>query len=565
MPGEDSIHLRFSGANLFPILDLCGDVAVLLNKNGIIEYVNKSMCQLLNYQCGELTGQSVKTIVHPDYHAQVQRDIEHVVAGEELDDAKYLLVGKEGTTHKVEVQARRINDNAGNFQAVLFVAQDVTTGDSWKSHPERLAYLMENLATGVVYVEGEQIVEINRVCIGMFGYDSRDEMLGMRWDELVAPQDADHLREALRRVLAGEERLALYKCLGRRRDGSTFHCAISISLGHGGWRPVALVLVSDISQEVQAAEALRQVTEQLQRIMDTMPAIACRLSPAGETLFVNKYVEVVTGYTPEELIGRNWWEVLYPGDEYEQVERVLETLEHEDVHNYAMTLTTKNGEKRIVSWNSANEWDEQGRLQCINGIGIEVSEHRRMEQEIHRQRDRIQQYLDIAGVILLSLDTNGTVTLINKKGCEILGWSEEEILGKDWFSNFVPESHRQQVKLVFERLKSGYVEELEYFENPVLTKDGEQRIIAWHNSVLTDAAGNFQGLLASGEDITERRQIEEQLRQAARMEAIGQLTAGITHDFNNMLTVIMTQIELMELTMGPNEDLQILKDAAERF
>ncbi|MBC7239932.1 MAG: PAS domain S-box protein, partial [Chloroflexi bacterium] len=86
---------------------------------------------------------------------------------------------------------------------------------------------------------------------------------------------------------------------------------------------------------------------------------------------------------------------------------------------------------------------------------------------------------------------------------EILGYSEEEIIGKDWFTNFLPEDIRDNVKMVFQKLVNGELEPVRYNENPVLTKKGEQRIIAWHNSFLRDEHGNISEVISAGEDITE--------------------------------------------------------------
>ena len=116
-----------------------------------------------------------------------------------------------------------------------------------------------------------------------------------------------------------------------------------------------------------------------------------------------------------------------------------------------------------------------------------------------------QQFLDIVRVIIVAIDASRKVTLINRKGCEVLGYNTDEITGKNWFDNFLPENIRDEVKTVFARIMAGEIEPVEYFENPVLTKSGEERIIEWHNTLLKDEAGNIIVTLSSGEDITERK------------------------------------------------------------
>lgn len=174
---------------------------------------------------------------------------------------------------------------------------------------------------------------------------------------------------------------------------------------------------------------------------------------------------------------------------------------------------------------------------------------RRSEEALRKERDTAQTYLDVAGVILLALDADQKVTLINKKGCEVLGRAERDIVGKNWFDHFVPEPFRSEMKEYFPRFVEGDIERFAYFENPVLTSSGEERMIAWRNTVLVDESGRIEGTLSSGEDVTERKRLEDQLRQAQKMEAVGRLAGGVAHDFNNILTTIIGYGSLMQFDL----------------
>ncbi len=110
--------------------------------------------------------------------------------------------------------------------------------------------------------------------------------------------------------------------------------------------------------------------------------------------------------------------------------------------------------------------------------------------------------------------------LINRKGCEVLGWPESEIVGKNWFDHFIPESVRETIQTRFANMLAGELGDLEYFENPVLTRSGDEHLIAWYNRVLKDQDGEITGVLSSGEDITERRAVDEELRRHTEMLAL---------------------------------------------
>ena len=166
-------------------------------------------------------------------------------------------------------------------------------------------------------------------------------------------------------------------------------------------------------------------------------------------------------------------------------------------------------------------------------LGSEIY-RQQTEQALTRERNRAQRYLDVAGVVMLVVDADQRVSLINRKGCELLGGSEAEILGKNWFDNFLPADAREEVRAMFARLMSREMDLPEYYRNPVVTLDGEQRLIAWHNTLLEDEAGNVIATLSSGEDITQQEQSrqqlterEEQLRLTLENAPIGILSAGL--------------------------------------
>ena len=139
---------------------------------------------------------------------------------------------------------------------------------------------------------------------------------------------------------------------------------------------------------------------------------------------------------------------------------------------------------------------------------------RQAESQLQEERNRAQEYLKIAAVILLVLDKDGEITLLNRKGHEVLGYKEEELVGRNWFETCLPQRIRSEVRSVFEQLLAGDLARLEHHENPVMTKSGEERIISWHNTFLKDEAGAITATLSSGEDVTERKQAEEALARS---------------------------------------------------
>jgi PAS domain S-box-containing protein len=144
-----------------------------------------------------------------------------------------------------------------------------------------------------------------------------------------------------------------------------------------------------------------------------------------------------------------------------------------------------------------------------NSNNNEVS---RLKKEI----GELRVYLDVADAIIIAIAPDQSVTYINEKGCDLLGYSREEVLGKPWFDTFLPKRSGKQTKKVFEDLIAGRVKPAEYFENPILTKSGEERLISWHNKILRDKSGRTISTISSGEDITERRKVEDALKKVLK-------------------------------------------------
>jgi PAS domain S-box-containing protein len=128
-----------------------------------------------------------------------------------------------------------------------------------------------------------------------------------------------------------------------------------------------------------------------------------------------------------------------------------------------------------------------------------------------KSKDLVQQYLDIADVVIVVLDANGNIVLLNRKGHEVLEYPQGSLIGKNWIETCLPERERVRVRGFLRQIFSGDVCPVEYVENLVLTRSGRERLLAWHNTLLRDERGQFFGSFSSGEDITDRKQVEQAL------------------------------------------------------
>ena len=196
-------------------------------------------------------------------------------------------------------------------------------------------------------------------------------------------------------------------------------------------------------------------------------------------------------------------------------------------------------------------------------IATDITERKLAEDALKKEKEKLRKYLDTSAVIVVILDIDQRVTLINKKGCEILEYGEEEIIGKNWFDNFLPEKARHETKKTFSVLVSGDIEPVEYYENVVLTRTGGERLIAWYNTVLRDDKNNIMGTLSSGVDITEKKLAIDKIKATLKEKEL--LLREVHHRVKNNMQVISSLLSLQTDQIRNSQYADIFNDTKNRI
>jgi diguanylate cyclase (GGDEF)-like protein/PAS domain S-box-containing protein len=182
-------------------------------------------------------------------------------------------------------------------------------------------------------------------------------------------------------------------------------------------------------------------------------------------------------------------------------------------YEVALRLRRPDGEIRHLVSLVMPERDDTGRVARALGTTTDVTEKIRAEEAVRAEKDRAQQYLDVANVMIVVIDADERVALINRKTCEVLGYGPGELVGRNWFDAVVQERERPRTRAAFGSVLAGDLELAATFENRVITRAGVERLISWSNAQIRDSTGKPLATLSSGEDITERRRAEDSVME----------------------------------------------------
>lgn len=264
----------------------------------------------------------------------------------------------------------------------------------------------------------------------------------------------------------------------------------------------------------EASEAIAQRDDLLRALFDkALDPIFIIGVHDGRAIDVNSAACRLFGYSKEEFFASGLSLLLLPG-------------EASGAFGPGEPIWRQGGflpERRLRARDGKEVWIEGtvtpltiGYEECALGVLRDVTSRRLLTGRLRQDRDLVRLYLEMAGVMLMAIDTRHMVSMINRKGCEILGMVEADISGKDWPGTFLPPDERERFRGILNKLISGEITKIDYFESRVISGPGDTRLIGWQSEALKDERGAVYGIICSGEDITERKQADSEFVRDTR-------------------------------------------------
>jgi len=284
-----------------------------------------------------------------------------------------------------------------------------------------------------------------------------------------------------------------------------------------------------------AEQALRETEQRLRLMANNIKEMVLAYDMDRHLIFANRAVETLTGYQTAELEKSGFVNWIHPDDQARMLTHWERLFQGSAFVDEEYRLTTRDGRTKWASATWGPIRDEAGRQIGVQGSERDITDRKLADVALRESERRFREMLETTHLVSAMLDQSGNITFCNDFLLRLTGWKRDEVMGRNWCDLFIPPG--QYDKQLFSTQVSDRAVP-PHHENEIITKTGGRRMISWNNTILFDAARNPIGVATIGEDVSERIRLENEVRQAQKLESVGRLAGGVAHDFNNLLTVI---------------------------
>jgi two-component system cell cycle sensor histidine kinase/response regulator CckA len=555
--------------NFQDLVERSSEIIAVLDREGRIAYTNPALEGVLGYAAETASGRSIWDFVDPADADRVREALQALAREPGSRKAIDLRARhRDGSWRELEAQAAILPAEGGPL--VVVNAHDVTERRRVEQDLRRTRDLLDAIVRatplGVMLLDFDARVRLwNPGMERVFGWTA-DEVLGEPYPALRGDQRQEH--RGLMDQLLGGATLSGLELDRQRKDGSPIRIrSWSTVVRDAAGEVVGFVgLLEDVTEARRAEEQSRRTADTLAALLAASPLPVMALDAEGRVLFWNPAAERMFGWTAEEIVGR--LDPLVPAEGRDVFRRGLERSLAGESHSLDVVRLHKDGRPIEVAISTAPLHDGQGQVVGAVGILADVTEKARARRTLQEANARLKELETIvtgsaAIAFRLSTAAGWPVEYISDN-IRQYGYAPEDLVGRS-IQAFIRAEDRSRVVGEIER-RVAHGETGFWQECPVVSKAGQARTLETRIWVQRDAAGDhLAGVLF---DVTERRRIEELLRQTQKLESLGVLAGGVAHDFNNLLGVVVGHAALAKKSLGPDQPalrhLGRIQSAAER-
>ncbi|MGA2962264.1 MAG: PAS domain S-box protein, partial [Candidatus Korobacteraceae bacterium] len=538
-------QLQATADRLKAILERAPVGIVITDREGrLIEY-NAAHLRMCGRSAEELNGTSFVDYTHPDDLAKNLRLFELVTSGKRQSveiEKRYLR--KDGETIWVRVISSSLNKDFN-----IGIVEDITARkqaeQQLRATADRLKAILEHAPVGIVTGNRlNRFVETNAAFQRMIGY-SGDELRGMGWKALTHPDDMARNTDLVDRLMRGTTKNYDFEKRYVLKDGKIIWVRV---IGSRLDDEHKISIIEDITERKQAAEQLRRSEARLRRLIDSNIVGVVISGLDGIILDTNKAFLEMVGYARKDFKNGLGWRDLTPS-EYRALDdaAVIQADETGVFRPYEKELFRKNGTRVPVIVGGAVTEDKEAIV-----FALDLTELKKARLEL----EQLARIVESADDAILSLSLAGIILSWNQGAERLLGYTKSEVIGVAE-EILLPADNVQEWEQVREVMAGGKA--LDYFKTVRIAKSGEEKPVWLRISPIRDGSGRIIGISKIARDRSQAIQaqaLEEQLRQAQKLESLGRLAGGVAHDFNNLLMVIQSYTEMLQDSLADDNPLR---------
>jgi len=307
--------------------------------------------------------------------------------------------------------------------------------------------------------------------------------------------------------------------------------------------------------------AFRRNEARFTELFETLQEGIYIVTPEDRIMDANPALVRILGYdSKDELLVRKVSDI-FPDESLRNIVR-SEVDRQPVLEGREIMLIRKDGKPIICLNTAAAVRDASGKIIRYQGALMDVTARREIERRLHKQQEFARRLVDSFPDVIFVVDTQARYTFVSPNVKEVLGMDVEETMAKS-FADCVHPDDQSMTKSLFADIASGK-QNFGSLEVRIRHKAGDWRYIRAHFSPLSAEAGGIDGVVISSRDVTELKRLSEQLIQAEKLAAIGQMLAGVAHELNNPLTAILGVTELVREREGLDDAMKRQLDLTHR-
>lgn len=546
--------LRENQERFRALIENAADIVAVVDLERRIRFISPAVRRVLGYSPDHVIGWNPIDLVHPEDVASADGMFETVVlAPRKTVTAELRFRHRDGSWRFLEYSLRNALHNP-SIRGIVVNARDVTerkeAESAVRASEERYRSLVNGIPIGLFRTLPDgTILDANNAVVELLGYPDRQTLLDAATAQAFAdPRDGERFVEALARdgmVLGFETRLV-------RTDGTTVPVRLTARAVRDSNGKVMYFdgAVEDISQRYEAEEAARKTLELFHLLQRATNDSVYDWDIAAGTLHWNEATHAVFAYSPEDIFPDfDWWaDRLHPDDRDRVMTGLREAIQRGDeVWTAEYRFLRGDGTYASVLDRGHIVRNSAGIAIRMIGSMLDVTERKRAEDALRQSEERYRTIFEYAGDGILISDQQGRLVQVNERACRMTGFSREELLSMniaDLIDGDPEENAAYYRDLVRQIRGSGHFNSA---DRRMRRKNGpsfeyDVNAVALESGLIMSIVRDISERARAEE---ERRRLEEQLRQAQRMEAVGRLAGGIAHDFNNLLTAIQGYAEVL--------------------